>query len=98
MLMSFRPRFFGPPYSSSLSRHTAKGTHITQCYLPPGRGDILQKVGTRTSTDTATDKSLWLMYCERDFSLKQAFLLRPDKKTGRDNISIFFYRYKPSVL
>jgi len=31
-------------YSSSQSCHTAMGTHmpyrITQCYLPPGRGDI----------------------------------------------------------
>jgi len=31
-------------YSSSLSRPTATGTHmplgITQCYLPPGGGDI----------------------------------------------------------
>jgi len=31
-------------YGSSLSRHTATGTRmpcgITQCYLPPGRGDI----------------------------------------------------------
>jgi len=31
-------------YSSSQGCHTATGTHmphgITQCYLPPGRGDI----------------------------------------------------------
>jgi len=31
-------------YSSSQGCHTAMGTHmphgITQCYLPPGRGDI----------------------------------------------------------
>ena len=41
----------------SLTCHTAMGTHmpcrITQCYLPPGRGDILtftpSKAGTRLS-------------------------------------------------
>ena len=44
-------------YSSSQGCHTATGTHmphgITECYLPPGRGDIPAltpaKAGTRLS-------------------------------------------------
>jgi len=40
-------------YSSSQGCHTATGTHVPQCYLPPGRGDIPAlnpvEAGTRLS-------------------------------------------------
>jgi len=44
--------------SSSLSRHTATETHmlygITQCYLPPGRGDIPSFTRAKVVLDLAT--------------------------------------------
>jgi len=54
-------------YSSSQGCHTAAGTHmpqeITQCYLPPGRGDIPALTPAEAGTRLSTLKCYLLCEC-----------------------------------
>ena len=90
-------------YSSLQGCHTATGTHmpygITQCYLPPGRGDIpaltSAKAGTRLSHPGGMQcwvDLVGLLHTEMVYTPPPKTVTRPGTNWARHALTLFMWR------